>query len=177
MMADGLETSEKAEDSGYKPTAPTGGRTLEREASSVKTVDEMRLSELLKLSGALSRVPALDLGAVVASGGVGLAGAAIGAAATGEALLSGVPLVCLLIGIVGIGLGFALSRERGEEIGAIRRNLDFDIDSWCENDADAADLRDRYRQVMTTPSVYERVHRSIASRRARGRSTEDSPNA
>lgn len=165
-MADSLETSEKAEDSGYKPTAPTGGQTLKREASSVKTVDEMRLSELLKLSGALDRVPTLDLGTVVTSAGVGLAGAAIGAAASGENLLSGVPLFCLLVGIIAIGLGFALSRERGEEIGAVRRNLDFDIDSWCENDSDAADLRDRYREAMKTPSLYERARGFMAARKA-----------
>lgn len=177
MMADSLETGEKAEDSGYKPTAPTGGRTLKREASSVKTVDEMRLSELLKLSGALSRVPTLDLGIVVTSAGVGLAGAAIGAAATGESLLSGVPLFCLLVGIFAIVLGFALSRERGEEIGAIRRNLDFDIDSWCENDADATDLRDHYRDAMKIPSLYERARLSLASRNAEKRSATSKQDA
>lgn len=124
---------------------------------SVKTVEEMRLSELLKLSGALARIPSTDMGAVVASSGVGLVGAAVGAAATGESLLSGVPLFCLLVGIAAIVLGMLLSRERGEEIGAIRKNLDFDIDGWCQGDKDAADMRDRYRSAMEAPSLFERA--------------------
>jgi len=150
------ETDIGADGSDYQLSDVSAAGILKREPTSVKTVDEMRLSELLKLSDALSRISALDIGTVVLSAGVGLAGAAVGAAATGESLLKGVPLFCLLVGIVSILVGFALSHERGEQIGAVRRNLDFDIDGWCQADSDTAEMRDRYRRAMRTPSLFER---------------------
>jgi hypothetical protein len=153
---------EQVDGSGYQPSgSPSAGSSLKREATSVKTVEEMRLSELLKLSGALARVRTLDIGNIVMSVGVGLVGAAVGAAATGEALFSGVPLFSLVAGVVGVVLGFALSRERGEEIGAVRRNLDFDIDGWCQDDKGAADMRDRYEQAMKSPSLFGRALQTL----------------
>jgi hypothetical protein len=156
---------EQEELADYQPSPSP--KTLKREPTSVKTVDEMRLSELLKLSDALNRIGVLDLGTVVMSAGVGLAGAAIGAAATGESLLSGVPVFCLLVGVVAIVIGFALSRERGEQIGAVRRNLDFDIDGWCQSDSEAAEMRDRYRAAMKSPTLFERAVRLWKMRQAK----------
>lgn len=154
--------------SGYQPIeAPGAGSSLKREATSIKTVDGMRLSELLKLSGALARVRTLDIGTIVMSAGVGLLGAAIGAAATGEALFAGVPLFCLAVGVLSIFLGYTLSHERGEEIGTIRRNLDFDIDSWCQDDQDAANMRDRYKKAVQSPSIVERAVTTWQERRKR----------
>jgi hypothetical protein len=152
-MSNGDSTVEQPEVSGYEPTGASS--SLKRDPQSVKTVDEMRLSELLKLSGSLARVRTLDVGTVVLSVGVGLAGAAIGAAATGEPLLEGVPLFCLAFGLASVVLGYFLSHDRGEEIGAIRKNLDFDIDSWCHDDDDAAEMRDRYKKAMKSPSLAE----------------------
>jgi hypothetical protein len=153
---DQLTTDIGVEGSDYRQSPAPAAGTLKREPTFVKTVDEMRLSELLKLSDALSRISTIDLGTVVLSAGVGLAGAAIGAAATGESLLSGVPLFCFLVGIVSILFGFALSHERGEQIAAVRRNLDFDIDGWCQDDSDAAEMQDRERKAMRTASLFER---------------------
>jgi hypothetical protein len=151
-MSNDNSTVEQPEASGY---GPTGQSSFKRDAQSVKTVDEMRLSELLKLSGSLARIRTLDVGTVVLSVGAGLMGAAIGAAATGEPLLEGVPLFCLAFGLASVVLGYFLSHDRGEEIGAIRKNLDFDIDSWCHGDDDAEEMRDRYEKAMKSPSLAE----------------------
>ena len=127
-----------------------GQATLPRDPATTKAVERMTLHELLRLSSDLGNVRRFDIGAMLGALGVGLLGAAVG---SGDYLFRDGPLYLLIGGLVSCFVGLLLSRERTEQVATIKRNLDFDIDSWCRENQEAKELRDRYIEAMRGRSI------------------------